>query len=124
MNVTRLKKRLVPKLLIKHRRMGTGVRPVLVTTRGYREALDVGDAVSQARIYEAQLADELTVLNIDGSPVAGDEVILNLIERLATETFMPLAVGGACAASTISPCCWRGVPTRCASTPRRWRRRN
>lgn len=91
---TSLKKRLIPKLLIKHRRMAGGMRPVLVTTRGYKEVLDVGDAVSQAKIYEAQLADELIVLNIDGNPIAQDEVMLDLIERLASETFMPLAVGG------------------------------
>jgi imidazole glycerol-phosphate synthase subunit HisF len=50
--------------------------------------------VSQAKIYEAQLADELAVLNIDGGPVANDEMLLGVIERLASETFMPLAVGG------------------------------
>ena len=91
---TQLKRRLVPKLLIKHRQMGRHMRPVLVTTRQYRSALDVGDPVSQAKIYEAQLADELIVLNIDGTPIAGDEMMLGLIERLASETFMPLAVGG------------------------------
>ena len=84
----------MPKLLIKHRQMGRTLRPVLVTTRGYRVALDVGDPVSQAKIYEAQLADELIVLNIDGTPIAADEVMLDLIDRLAGETFMPLAVGG------------------------------
>lgn len=89
-----VKKRLIPKLLIKHRPLGRTVRPVLVTTRGYREAIDVGDAVSQAKIYEAQLADELIVLNIDGTPIRDDEVMLSLIGRLASETFMPLAVGG------------------------------
>jgi imidazole glycerol-phosphate synthase subunit HisF len=94
MTKTRLKKRLIPKLLIKHRRMGAALRPVLVTTRNYSEALDVGDPVSQAKIYEAQQADELIVLNIDGTPIRGDEVMLTLIERLASETFMPLAVGG------------------------------
>lgn len=94
MSLTHLKKRLVPKLLIKHRRLGAAMRPVLVTTRQYREALDAGDAVSQAKIYEAQLADELAILSIDGNPIGGDEVLLGLIERLATETFMPLAVGG------------------------------
>jgi cyclase len=91
---TRLKKRLVPKLLIKHRRVGSMVRPVLVTTRLYQTALDVGEPVSQAKIYEAQLADELVVLNIDGTPIGDDELMLGLIERLASETFMPLAVGG------------------------------
>ena len=89
-----LKKRLIPKLLIKHRQLGPVVRPVLVTTRGYRDVREVGDPVSQAKIYEAQFADELIVLNIDCTPIAGDEIMLGLIERLATETFMPLAVGG------------------------------
>jgi len=89
-----LKKRLIPKLLIKHRQLGPVVRPVLVTTIDYREAIDVGDPVSQAKIYEAQMADELIVLNIDGTPIAGDRMMLDLIERLASETFMPLAVGG------------------------------
>ncbi len=91
---TRLKKRLIPKLLVKHRRVGPEMRPVLVTTRQYREVHDVGDPVSQAKIYEAQLADELAVLNIDGTPIGSDELLLGLIERLATETFMPLTVGG------------------------------
>jgi cyclase len=94
MSTTLLKKRLIPKLLIKHRRLGMAVRPVLVTTKGYEEVLEVGDPVSQAKIYEAQLADELIVLNIDGTPIAGDQIMLDLIERLASETFMPLAVGG------------------------------
>lgn len=89
-----LKKRLVPKLLIRHRQLGRQLRPVLVTTRGYAETVEVGDPVSQAKIYEAQLADELIVLNIDGTPIGGDETMLGLIERLASETFMPLAVGG------------------------------
>lgn len=94
MTSTRLKKRLIPKLLIKHRRVGSAVRPVLVTTKQYRQILEVGDAVSQAKIYEAQLADELAVLNINGTPIGDDEILLGMIERLASETFMPLAVGG------------------------------
>lgn len=89
-----LKRRLIPKLLIKHRPMGRSIRPVLVTTRSFANVHDVGDPVSQAKIYEAQLADELLVLNIDGSAIDGDDVMLGLIERLATETFMPLCVGG------------------------------
>ena len=91
---TLLKKRLIPKLLIKHLRLGAAMRPVLVTTRNYGQVLEVGDPVSQAKIYEAQLADELIVLNIERTPIDGDEVILDLIGRLASETFMPLAVGG------------------------------
>ena len=91
---TNLKRRLVPKLLIKHRNIGRSMRPVLVTTRGFREELEVGDPVSQAKIYEAQVADELVVLNIDGEPIGPDGASLALISRLASETFMPLVVGG------------------------------
>jgi imidazole glycerol-phosphate synthase subunit HisF len=94
MSLTALKNRLVPKLLIKHRKLGSIERPVLVTTRSYQDVLEVGDPVSQAKIYEAQFADELLVLNIDLTPIAGDTVMLDLISRLASETFMPLAVGG------------------------------
>jgi len=94
MSATSLKKRLIPKLLIKHRQLGRVVRPVLVTTHRFERAIEIGDAVSQAKIYQAQMADELIVVNIDGTPIAGDSVMLGLIERLAAETFMPLAVGG------------------------------
>lgn len=89
-----LKKRLVPKLLIRHRQIGRLTRPVLVTTRQYREIIEVGDPVSQAKIYEAQMADELIVLNINGTTIQEDDALLELIERLASETFMPLAIGG------------------------------
>lgn len=74
--------------------MGRLMRPVLVTTSEFRDFSDVGDPVSQAKIYEAQLADELAVLNIDSTPIGDDEMLLSLIEQLASETFMPLAVGG------------------------------
>jgi cyclase len=89
-----LKKRIIPKLLIKNRAYGPVVRPILVVTRNYEQVFDVGDPVSQAKIYEAQLADELVVLNIDSLPIAEDPQLLGIIERMASETFMPLAVGG------------------------------
>lgn len=89
-----LKKRLIPKLLIQHREIGPLTRPVLVTTKQFRSSVDVGDPISQAKIYQAQMADELAVLNIDRTPLATDDLMLDLIERLAAETFMPLAVGG------------------------------
>jgi imidazole glycerol-phosphate synthase subunit HisF len=89
-----LKKRLIPKLLIKHQTIGKSERPVLVTTRQFDRLTKIGDPVSQAKIYEAQQADELVVLNIDSTPVGDDEALLTLVERLASETFMPITVGG------------------------------
>jgi cyclase len=89
-----LKKRIIPKLLIKNKQLGRVVRPVLVTTRQYQQVFEVGDPLSQAKIYEAQLADELVVLNIDRTPIAQDEPLLAVVEKLASQTFMPIAVGG------------------------------
>lgn len=89
-----LKKRLIPKLLIKRQELGGKPRPVLVTTRGFRDIVKVGDPVSQAKIYEAQLADELIVITIEGTAIAMDPLMLDLVARLATETFMPLTIGG------------------------------
>jgi len=89
-----LKKRLIPKLLIKYQTFGRTTRPILVTTQSFRNEITVGDPVSQAKIYEAQFADELIVLNIDSYPIATDDLILKLVKRIADEVFMPLTVGG------------------------------
>lgn len=89
-----LKKRIIPKLLIRNKTLGRLVRPVLVTTRDYNQVFEVGDPLSQAKIYEAQLADELIVLNIERQPISEAEGLLRVIEQLASQTFMPLAVGG------------------------------
>jgi len=89
-----VKKRLIPKLLIVNRQFGKIEMPVLVTTVGYMGERQVGDPVSQAKIYESQLVDELLVLNINSIPVTENEAFAKLVDRLATETFMPLTVGG------------------------------
>jgi cyclase len=88
------KKRIIPKLLIKNKKFGKNVRPILVTTRNFERVFEVGDPVSQAKIYEAQLADELVVLNIEGQPISEDLRLVEIIEKLASETFMPIVVGG------------------------------
>jgi cyclase len=89
-----LKRRIIPKLLLMDRVYGSVTRSILVVTKNFSQVSDVGDPVSQAKIYEAQLADELILLNIDSRPVATDVPLLSVIEHLASETFMPLAVGG------------------------------
>lgn len=86
-----LRRRLIPKLLIRRSRAGIGM--VLVTTIRFRECLEVGDPVSQAKIYEAQAADELLILDIDAQR-EGRATDLAVIRRAADETLMPLTVGG------------------------------
>ena len=89
-----LKKRVCPKLLIEMKAIGTRTMPVLVTTRQFEKVIPIGEAVSQAKMFEAQLADELLVINISGVTGNNSELPCSLIQRLAEETFMPLTVGG------------------------------
>jgi len=55
--------------------------------------IDAGDPVEQAKAYEAQGADELIFLDITAS---SDErkTMIDVVERTASECFMPLTVGG------------------------------
>lgn len=55
--------------------------------------VDAGDPVEQAKAYEAQGADELVFLDITAS---SDEraIMHDVVERTASECFMPLTVGG------------------------------
>ena len=55
--------------------------------------VDAGDPVEQAKVYEAQGADELTFLDI-GASHEGRESIYDVIARTAEVCFMPLTVGG------------------------------
>ena len=55
--------------------------------------VDAGDPVEQAKTYEGQGADELVFLDITAS---SDEraTMLDVVEKTASECFMPLTVGG------------------------------
>lgn len=55
--------------------------------------VDAGDPVEQAKAYEAQGADELVFLDITAS---SDKraIMLDVVERTASQCFMPLTVGG------------------------------
>ncbi|TSA38383.1 MAG: imidazole glycerol phosphate synthase subunit HisF [Porphyromonadaceae bacterium] len=88
-----LKKRLIPKLQMKVSRFGSKTRMVLVTTIQFDEIIEIGDPVSQAKIYEAQVADELIFLDLDASSENRDTLI-EVVKRSAEEIFMPFTVGG------------------------------
>jgi cyclase len=88
-----LKRRLIPKLQIKAVRLGNKTRMVLVTTRQFGEVLEIGDPVSQAKIYEAQAADELILLDLDAS-VDQRETMVSVVRKAAEQIFTPFTVGG------------------------------
>jgi cyclase len=88
-----LKRRLIPKLQLKARRVGRSERMVLVTTVQFREIMEIGDPVSQAKIYESQAADELIFVDLDAS-VENRAPMVEVVRKAAQEIFMPITVGG------------------------------
>jgi cyclase len=81
-----LKKRIIPKFLIRGGRLVKGVG----FHHNFREA---GNPVSTARVYDAYGVDELMFLDIDAT-LEGRETTGSIIERVSEEVFMPFTVGG------------------------------
>jgi len=80
-----LKIRIIPCLDVKDGRVVKGVNFV-----GLRDA---GDPVEQARLYDAEGADELCFLDITASHENRD-TLYDVVSRTAEQCFMPLTVGG------------------------------
>jgi cyclase len=80
-----LAKRIIPCLDVDRGRVVKGIRFVSL--------VDAGDAVEQARRYDAEGADELAFLDITAS---SDQrgITASLVRRVADEVFIPLTVGG------------------------------
>ncbi|HBO56999.1 MAG TPA: imidazole glycerol phosphate synthase subunit HisF, partial [Opitutae bacterium] len=57
------------------------------------DLVDAGDPVEQAKAYEQQGADELVFLDITASSDQRS-IMHEVVQRTATECFMPLTVGG------------------------------
>lgn len=88
-----LKKRLIPKLQLRRSRVGPSTRMVLVTTVRFGDTMEIGDPASQAKIYEAQAADELIFVDLDASADSRD-TMAEIVSRAAEQIFMPFTVGG------------------------------
>jgi len=80
-----LKIRIVPCLDVKDGRVVKGVNFV--------DLKDAGDPVEQARLYDAEGADELCFLDITASHENRD-TLFDVVARTAEQCFMPLTVGG------------------------------
>ena len=88
------KKRIIPKLQLFPSKFIES-KMAIVTTRQFENIVEIGDPVSQAKIYEAQLADELLVVDLSSSKFECKiEVKLDIISSISAEVFLPLTVGG------------------------------
>jgi len=80
-----LAKRIIPCLDVTAGRVVKGIN--------FTELRDAGDPVEIARRYDEQGADEITFLDITASSDQRD-LILPIIEAVASQVFIPLTVGG------------------------------
>src|SRR6476661_7309965 len=80
-----LAKRIIPCLDVTDGRVVKGIN--------FLELRDAGDPVEIARRYDEQGADEITFLDITATSDNRD-LILHIIEAVASEVFIPLTVGG------------------------------
>jgi cyclase len=87
------KKRVIPKLQMKISGSGTRERIALVTTIGFNKIIEIGDPVSQAKIYQAQAADELVFLDLDAH-THDKGIVIDVIRSAAEQIFIPFTVGG------------------------------
>ena len=81
-----LKKRIIPKFLIKDGRLVKGVR----FHENFREA---GNPVTTAKVYDSYGVDEIIFLDINAS-LEGRKTVSDIIERVSQEVFMPFTAGG------------------------------
>ncbi len=80
-----LKTRLIPALLLKNGRCVKGVQ--------FANWRDTGNPITNAKIYDAQGADELLFLDITAA-TENRSILFDLIAETAENCFMPLTVGG------------------------------
>ena len=80
-----LAKRIIPCLDVTGGRVVKGVN--------FTQLRDAGDPVEIAARYNDQGADELTFLDITATS-DGRDLILHIIEAVASQVFIPLTVGG------------------------------
>ena len=80
-----LTKRIIPCLDVKDGRVVKGT--------SFVQLRDAGDPVELAAYYYRQGADELVFLDISATP-EGRDTLVDVVERISKEVFMPLTVGG------------------------------
>ena len=80
-----LAKRIIPCLDVKEGRVVKGVN--------FINLIDAGDPVENAKVYNAEGADELVFLDITASHEKR-KIMVDVVRRVAEEVFMPFTVGG------------------------------
>ena len=83
-------KRLIPKLLLKNSSFDFN-QMVLVNTNKFDKVIEIGDPVSQAKIYQSQFVDELIFLDLDARKFSRPPNI-KIVRAASEEIFTPFFV--------------------------------
>ena len=88
------KKRIIPKLQF-FDAVTMANATALVTTIQFGKMIEMGDPISQAKIFEAQMADELIFIDLSVyKGVYHKEKSLEILRQAAKKIFLPLTIGG------------------------------
>ncbi|WP_432736941.1 imidazole glycerol phosphate synthase subunit HisF [Maridesulfovibrio sp. FT414] len=80
-----LSKRIIPCLDVRNGILTKGIK--------FKGNVDIGDPVETAKLYYEQGADEIVFYDITAS-AEGRGIFLDVVERVASEIFIPFSVGG------------------------------
>lgn len=80
-----LSKRIIPCLDVRNGVLTKGIK--------FKDNVDIGDPVETAKLYYEQGADEIVFYDITASS-EGRGIFLDVVERVASEIFIPFSVGG------------------------------
>jgi cyclase len=80
-----LRKRIIPCLDVRDGKTTKGIE--------FKENVDIGDPVAMARFYYEEGADEIVFYDITAS-CEGRDIMIDVVERVAEEIFIPFSVGG------------------------------
>ena len=88
------KRRIIPKLQFFESFLHPG-EPVLVTTVQFEKIIEMGNPISQAKIFEAQMADELIFVDLSVYKTTyHKEASLSVLKHAAKKIFLPLTISG------------------------------
>ena len=103
-----LAKRIIPCLDVKDNRVVKGVN--------FLNLRDAGDPIELGKRYSDEGADELVFLDITAT-IRSNRTIVDLVERVAANVFIPFTVGGGI---TKADCSFAVAPINARSIPQRF----
>ena len=86
------KNRLIPKLILKRSPLNND-KIIMISTLNFKKFFSIGDPYSQTKIFNAQSADELIILNIESRKI-DKKNIHSLLKKITNNIFIPITYGG------------------------------